>query len=60
MNNLLIAERKIEIERLRKLWEQIKELNINFGLSQSTLDEIQAKISSRLAFCERSIRDNSK
>ena len=55
----LIEERKQEMEKLRWLWNHVQELNINHGLSQKTLDEISAKVSSRLAFCERSIKDHT-
>ncbi|MEO6304184.1 MAG: hypothetical protein ABIP51_13545 [Bacteroidia bacterium] len=56
----LIKSREDEIENLNKLWKWIKELDSFSGLKESTMKEMQAKISSRIAFCERSIIDNSK
>lgn len=43
-----------------KLWEHINELNLNVGLSKSTMDELQAKISSKIAQCEISIQEHEK
>lgn len=46
-------------DSLCKLWDHVQALNISVGLSQSTIDEVCNKINSRLAFCEKSIKDNS-
>jgi len=55
-----IRMRKNEITLLRGLFVQIEQLNKDVGLKQSTLDELQAKISSKIAQCEISIRDHEK
>lgn len=55
----LIAERHQEIEQLNKLWVYIKNLDETVGLKMETFKELQSKISSRINFCERSIRDHS-
>ena len=36
-------------EKLQTLWERIEELNLNVGLSESTMKELKAKISSGIA-----------
>lgn len=42
------------------LWTKIVVLNELVGLSESTMKELQAKISSKIAECDRSIRDHSR
>ena len=42
------------------LWASITDLNLNVGLSKNTMDELQAKISSKIAQCDRSIQDHEK
>jgi ferritin len=54
----LIKERKEEIDKMRALWKYVTDLDESVGLKPSTICEIKAKISSRIAFCERSIRDH--
>lgn len=56
----LLKERQAEIQRLNALWEHVEQLNESVGLSKNTMDEIKAKVSSKIAQCEISIRDNSK
>lgn len=56
----LLKERQAEIQRLNALWVYVQNLNESVGLTKNTMDEFQAKISSRIAQCEISIRDNSK
>jgi hypothetical protein len=64
MDNLQLKshiEDKIETKNnMHRLWERINELNLNVGLSKNTMDELQAKISSKIAQCERSIQDHEK
>jgi len=55
-----ILFRKAEKQRLIDLWNQVERLNKDVGLKQSTLDELQDKISSKIAQCEISIRDHEK
>lgn len=55
-----IAAKTDTKNNMHRLWEHINELNNNFGLSKSTMDELQAKISSKIAQCERSIQDHEK
>ncbi len=55
-----IAAKTDTKNNMHRLWEHINELNNNVGLSKSTMDELQAKISSKIAQCERSIQDYEK
>lgn len=55
-----IAYKKFNKSNLHELWNSINHLNITIGLSTSTMDELQAKISSKIAQCEISIRDHEK
>jgi hypothetical protein len=41
-------------------WEYIEKLNNDVGLTESTYRELRAKISSKIAQCEISIRDHEK
>ena len=45
---------------LEKVWTSIVVLNEVVGLSESTMKELQAKISSKIAQCDRSIQDHQK
>jgi hypothetical protein len=45
---------------MHRLWEYVNDLNLNVGLSKSTMDELQAKISSKIAQCEKSIQDHEE
>lgn len=56
----IVTKRHQEIEDLVKLDKHIDELNESVGLKTETIREIKAKISSRMAQCEISIRDHSK
>ena len=56
--NQHVANREMERVDYQRLWEGIQWLNTECTLSKSTIDELQAKISSRIAFCEISIRDH--
>ena len=56
----LLQERLAEINNMRSLWKHVQELDETVGLKVDTISELQAKISSRIALCERSIIDNSK
>lgn len=55
-----IAAKKDIKNQMHSLWEDINELNQNVNLSKSTMDELQTKISSKIAQCDRSIRDHEK
>lgn len=61
MNNLQIKAHisaKTDIKNnMHKLWEHINNLNVNVGLSKSTMDELQEKISIKIAQCEKSIQE---
>jgi len=45
---------------MERLWTSIVVLNETVGLSESTMKELQAKISSKIAQCDRSIQDHKK
>ena len=45
---------------LQGIWTNIVVLNELMGLSESTMSELKAKISSRIAQCEKSIQDHEK
>ena len=60
-------EIKAYIEKLKKaqiwlqgIWTNIVVLNEFMGLSESTISELKAKISSSIAQCEKSIQDHEK
>lgn len=55
-----IRMRKNEITLLRGLFAQVEQLNKDVGLKEATMSDVQVKISSRIAFCERSILDHEK
>ena len=55
-----IAAKTDTKNNMHRLWEHINDLNLNVGLSKSTMEELQAKISSKIAQCERSIQDHEK
>jgi hypothetical protein len=46
--------------KMESLWTSVVVLKETVGLSESTMDELQAKISSKIAQCERSIQDHEK
>lgn len=54
-----IEMRREEIKTAHWVWKQIQELNDAMPLKDSIMKEIQARISSRIAFLERSINDHS-
>ena len=43
-----IAHFETEAEKLRWIWEEIQQLNLDVGLEQETLDDVQSKIQERL------------
>ena len=45
---------------MERLWTSIVVLKETVGLSESTMKELQAKISSKIAQCDRSIQDHQK
>lgn len=55
-----IEAKKTEQNNLRSLWNYIVNLNETVGLTENTMNELQAKISSKIAQCERSIIDHEK
>ncbi len=38
----------ITIEHLHALWEQVQELNLDVGLKQETIDDVQSAIQKKL------------
>lgn len=57
---LHIQAKQIERDRLLWLWSRIEDLNIKLGLSESTYEELQAKISSEINQCDNSIQHHEK
>jgi len=55
-----IAAREDQKGVYQRLWEKIVELDESVGLTESTKREFQAKISSKIAGCDISIRDHTK
>lgn len=55
-----IAMRKLEKNGLYDLVGHIQELKDSVGLSDDTMKELNIKISSRMAFLDRSIIDHEK
>lgn len=53
-----IKTRQEELERLVDFWNKFNELNNNQPLKKETYQDVQAKVSSRMAYLERSIRDH--
>ena len=55
-----IAAKKDAKEKYQRLWQHIVELDETVGLETSTYKELQAKISSKVAQCDKSIQDHEK
>ena len=55
-----IEKRKNEKKLHLMFWEYIEKLNLDVGLSDSTMKELQAKVSSKIAMCYRSIQDHER
>ena len=55
-----IEKRKNERKLHLMCWEYIEKLNADVGLSDSTMKELQAKVSSKIAMCDRSIQDHER
>jgi len=53
---------KVEKEKATHdlIWVYLEKLNKEVGFSDTTYKELQAKISSKIAQCDRSIRDHTK
>jgi hypothetical protein len=55
-----IEKRRQERNKLLWTWNRVEELNADVGLSDKTYKELQAKISSKIAACDRSIQDHKR
>ena len=55
----IVAQTDVK-NKMESLWTSIVVLKETVGLSESTMKELQAKISSKIAQCERSIQDHEK
>jgi len=55
-----IQKRKQERNKLQLCWQEIKKLNVDSKLSRDCYLELKARISSRLAFIEKSILDHER
>jgi len=64
MDNLQIKAHvvdQIDVKnKMESLWTNIVVLKETVGLSESTMKELQAKISSKIAQCDRSIQNHEK
>jgi len=43
-------QKVLAIQEQLELWEYVKQLNLDVGLKQETLDEIEAKVQERIAY----------
>ena len=57
---LHIEKKRKERDQLLWTWNRVEELNTDVGLSEETYKELQAKISSKIAQCDRSIQDHKR
>jgi hypothetical protein len=57
---LHIENKRKERDKLLWTWNRVEELNTDVGLSEETYKELQAKISSKIAACDRSIQDHKR
>ena len=55
-----IAAKKDAKEHYQRVWQSIVELNDQRAFSMDCYRELQARISSKVAQCERSIQDHEK
>lgn len=55
-----IDKKRKERDKLLWTWNRVEELNRDVGLSEETYKEIQTKISSKIAQCDRSIKDHKR
>lgn len=55
-----IAAKKDAKEHYQRVWQSIVELNDQSAFSMDCYRELQARISSKVAQCERSIQDHEK
>jgi len=55
-----IEKRGQERDKLLWTWNRVEELNTDIGLSDETYKELQAKISSKIAACDKSIQDHKR
>ena len=55
-----IEKKRKERDQLLWTWNRVEELNEEVGLSEETYKELQAKISSKIAQCDRSIQDHKR
>tara|TARA_R110002074_G_scaffold351581_1_gene522737 strand:- start:283 stop:489 length:207 start_codon:yes stop_codon:yes gene_type:complete len=59
-NQLHIEKKLKERDQLLWTWNRVEELNKEVGLSEETYKELQAKISSKIAQCDKSIQDHKR
>ena len=59
-NQLHIEKKLKERDQLLWTWNRVEELNTEVGLSEETYKELQAKISSKIAQCDKSIQDHKR
>lgn len=55
-----IRRRENEMKLHKLYWEYCEKLNTDVGLSESTYNEIKAKISSKIVQCQKSINDHKQ
>jgi hypothetical protein len=55
-----IAAKKDTKEHYQRVWQSIVELNEESAFSMDCYRELQARISSKVAQCDRSIQDHEK
>ena len=57
---LHIEKRRLERDKLLSSWGYFEDLNIEIRFSKSCFNELQARVSSRLAFLDKSIQDHKR
>ena len=57
---LHIEKRRQEKDKVLAAWNYIEELNTETAFSMDCFHELQARISSKLAFIDRSIQDHKR
>lgn len=55
-----LQKRKIELSSIVIFWEQFESFHKEVKLKDSTYKDVQSKVSSKMAFLDRSIQDHEK
>lgn len=55
-----IGQRKEELMELEEFWQAFKDQNEHLSFDSNAFQHIQAKVSSKMAFLQKSINDHEK